>query len=48
MTDETLVQDLISTGKYLISEHGREELASDDIDTVEVVSGVSDAEVIES
>jgi hypothetical protein len=50
VTDETLsrVQQLIKAGEYLVSEHGREELAADDIDTAQVVSGIHEAEVVET
>jgi hypothetical protein len=47
--DQTLarVQELVKAGDYLVSEHGREELASDDINTAQAVSGVRAAEVVE-
>jgi hypothetical protein len=50
LVDGTLarIQELVGRGEYLISEHGREELAADDIGIGDVLSGVSDAEVIES
>jgi len=50
VTDETFsrVQHLVGRGQYLVSEHGREELASDDIGTEEVLSGIPEAEVIEA
>lgn len=50
MTDETLarVQELVEAGEYLVSEHGREELAADDIETGEVLSGIGEAEVLET
>ena len=38
---------LISTGKVLISEHGYDELADDNLSAREVVEGVADAIVVE-
>jgi hypothetical protein len=46
---ETLVKirDLVAQGKYLISNHGYDELAADDITVAEAVDGLALAVVVE-
>jgi hypothetical protein len=46
---ETLVKirDLVAQGKYLISNHGYDELAADDITVAEAVDGLASAVVVE-
>ncbi len=48
--DEALqrVQELVEAGDYLVSEHGREELAADGISLNDILSGIASAEVVES
>lgn len=41
------VRDLIESGEVLISAHGYDELAADDLTVNEVLSGVGEAQVVE-
>jgi hypothetical protein len=42
------IQSLVKSGKVRISAHGYDELAEDDILVVDIVAGVSNAQVVEN